>query len=206
MNSRTIRQVAGACIVVLFVALLAACGGNPSTAAQTTPTTAATTAATSTPTASATSNFQQFTGSGFTIKYPSTWQASNKPDTTNHTVYSFLYSDNVTGFHVKLHTSYVDATTPIFDLTDSQMQCEQGDTSLPEKVTANGITWFQSDQVCMLASAYYEVHMLTTDAPLGEQTTIVFGAYQQATASPPFAQADKDYFEPMLQSFQLTKS
>lgn len=212
MNSRIIRHIAGTCIVVLFTAVLTACGGSSSPSAQTmqavgtTPTSTPLSNITPTSTGSTETGFQQFTGPGFTIKYPSAWQASHMKNSINNTVYSFLYSDNVTGFHVALHTSYVDASSPIAELTNSDMNCNQGDTSLPEKVTANGITWFQSDFLCMLASTYYEVRMLTTDAPLKQQTTIVYGAYQQATASPPFAKANKDYFEPMLQSFQLTKS
>lgn len=200
MNIRFVRRIANLWLVALFASLLAACGSGPASSLAPTPSPTPTpTVVPGTPAGTGTA-FQQFRGPGFRLKYPSAWKA----DHNNAGVYSFMYSDNVTGFHVRLHTGYLDASSPVADLTNSQMNCNQGDKSLPEKVTINGTVWFQTDFVCFLASTYYELRMLKTDAPLGQQTIIIYGAYQQATASPPFAKANQTYFEPMLHSFQLT--
>ncbi len=207
MNFRFVHRIVSFCLVALFISLLASCGSDPASSIVPTPTAPISTPThlpTAAPSTAATTGtaFQQFHGPGFRLKYPSAWQTSH-----NKTgVYSFLYSDNVTGFHVALHTGYVDASSPVSDLTNSQMNCGPGDTSLPAKVTVNGTVWFQTDLLCMLASTYYELRMLKTDAPLGQQTMIIYGAYQQATASPAFKEANQTYFEPMLHSFQLTNA
>lgn len=205
MYFRFVPRLGGFWLVALFISLLAACGSGPASSLAPTPTAPIATPThlpTATPSAPARTGtaFQQFSGPGFKLKYPSAWQTSHN----NIGVYSFLYSDNVTGFHVRLHTGYLDASSPVADLTNSQMNCSQGNTSLPAKVTINGTVWFQTDFLCFLASTYYELRMMRTDAPLGQQTVIIYGAYQQATASPPFAKANQTYFEPMLHSFQLT--
>lgn len=212
MKVRFVSRIANACIMMLFVLLLAACGSSPSTSATTTPTQPPTATptqpATATPTSAASTGaaFTPFTGSGFTVKYPTGWQTSQKSKTASgKAIYSFEYSDDITGFHVALHTNYLDTATPISDLTGADMNCDLTTIALPKTVTANGVTFYQSDFLCMLASTYYEVRLLTTTDTTGPQgqTTIVYGAYQQATASPPFAEADQKYFEPMLQSFQF---
>ncbi|HLG60446.1 MAG TPA: hypothetical protein VKY19_00830 [Ktedonosporobacter sp.] len=97
----------------------------------------------------------------------------------------------------------LDASSPVADLTSSQMNCKQDDASLPAKVTANDAARYQMDFRRFLASTYYELRMMRINAPLGQQTIIIYGAYQQATASPMFAKANQTYFEPMLHSFQL---
>ena len=149
--------------------------------------------------------FSQFTAPNFKIKYPSTWKASQNKTQAGKTFYSFMYSDNITGFHIEPHSTYLDATSPITDLTGAIMNCNPGDTSLPKTKTINGITWFQDEMLCMLSSTYYEVRMISyTNPKTKDTTTIVYGAYQQATASLGFAQANKDYFEPMWESFQFT--
>lgn len=217
MKARFLHRIAIACILMLFISLLAACGSNSPTSAANTPTTAtptqppttATPTQPTTATPTATSNmgtgFTLFTGSGFKINYPTGWQTSQKSKTASgKTIYSFEYSDNITGFHVALHTNYLDTATPIADLTGADMNCNMNTTSLPKTVMVNGTSFFQSDFLCLLASTSYEVRLLTTSATSTQgQTTIVYGAYQQATASPPFAEADQKYFEPMLQSFRF---
>lgn len=210
MNVSIVRRITRAFVLLLFVGLFVACGSSPAASSASTPVapTAKPTqapAATPTSTGNAGATFGLFTGPGFTVKYPTDWQTSQSSKTASgKTIYSFEYSDNITGFHVALHTNYVDTATPIADLTGAQMNCDMNTVSLPKTVTTNGVTWFQSDFLCMLASTYYEVRLLTTDnTGANGQTTIVYGAYQQATASPPFAEADQKYFEPMLQSFKF---
>lgn len=200
MKVRMFRPIVSAWSLALLSILFVACSSAPTTSTGTTPTA---TTALSTPTSSSGTTFKQFSGPGFTINYPATWQTS-KRDNLGKTISSFVYSDNVTGFHVSLHTHYLDATSPVDDLTNSEMNCDPGDTSLPQTVTINGLTWFQSDMLCMLASSYYEIRLLTyRDTRINDETTIVYGAYQQSTSSPEFQKANQEYFEPMLQSFKL---
>lgn len=212
MKIRFVKHIASAFLFLFLAVLFVACGSSPSTSAAPTPTAATPTqppAATPTqpPTpTSAGGAFTSFTGTGFTLQYPAGWQTSQKSQTASgKTIYSFEYSDNITGFHVALHTNYLDTATPIADLTGADMNCDLTTIALPKTVTTNGVTFYQSDFLCMLASTYYEVRLLTTTDTTGPQgqTTIVYGAYQQATASPPFAEADQKYFEPMLQSFKF---
>lgn len=204
MNFNVGRRLASTCVVLIFASLLVACGNSSTTLAQTPTATPTQPAPTPTSTSSVDNAFRLFTGSGFTVEYPTGWQKSQTKAPTGKTVYSFVYADQVTGFHVSLHTNFVDASSPITDLTGAQMTCNPGDTSLPPTITIHGALWYQSDMVCFLASTNFEVRMLThTDATTKDQTTIVYGAYQQATASPPFAQANQKYFLPMLNSFRF---
>lgn len=221
MNVRFVRHFVGGFALVLLASSLVACGSSPATSAVATPgatvtapsltatsTQSSTLTPTSSPATAATSTiggaFTPFTGPGFTVEYPTSWQKSQQKINTGKTVYSFEYSDNITGFHVEMHSTYFDASSPVNDLLGAQLSCNPGDTSLPQTVTVNGALWNQSDMLCMLASTYYEVRLLTNTNPTTkDQTTIVYGAYQQATASPPFAQANQKYFEPMLQSFKF---
>lgn len=208
MAFRFARRTAGLLMMLFIVAFIAACGtGSPTSSGNAaTASTPTQTAATPTATSGAGAGFQQFNGTGFSINYPTAWQTSQRKLTNanGQTVYSFVASDQITGLHVALHTTYVDATSPIMDLTNAQMQCDPSATSLPPSVTINGITWYQTDLLCLLASTYYEVRLLTnTNATTKDQTTIVYGAYQQTSASTPFAQANQHYFEPMLQSFRF---
>jgi hypothetical protein len=205
MNFHIGRRLASVCAVLFFTSLLVACGNGGTIVAQSSTATPTQSAPTPTSTSRVDSAFKLFVGSSFTLEYPTGWQKSQTQTPTGKTVYSFTYTDQVTSFHVALHTTYVDASSPIDDLTGAQMTCNPGDASLPPTVTLHGALWYQSDMLCFLASTYFEVRMLTnTNATTKDQTTIVYGAYQQATASPPFAQANQKYFLPMLNSFQFS--
>lgn len=205
LMNRYLVHLANVFAVVCFTLLLVACGNSSATSVQSsTPT--PTQPAVSTPTAASQPGaaFRPFTGPSFKVEYPASWQKSQTKTTAGKTVYSFVFSDQVTGFHIALHTFYVDASSPVNDLTGTQMNCNPGDTSLPPTITIHGALWYQSDMVCFLASTNYELRLLTNTNPkTKDQTTIVYGAYQQATASPPFAQANQQYFMSMLNSFQF---
>lgn len=204
MNRTAGHRIASACAVLLFLSLLVACGNSSATLAQSPTATPTPPVPTPTSTSSVGNAFKLFTGPTFTVEYPTGWQKSQTQTPTGKTVYSFVDKDQVTGFHVALHTTFVDASSPINDLTGTQMTCNPGDASLPPTITIHGALWYQSDILCFLASTYFEVRLLThTDSTTKDQTTIVYGAYQQATASPPFAQANQKYFLPMLNSFQF---
>jgi hypothetical protein len=200
-------------IVVLFAMLFTACAGNSTSGtsgASTEPTAAATPSpvpATATPSPTPGVSFQPLANSDFTLQYPANWQQKQNTSLTKKSVYSFVAADNITGFHVELHTVYFDADSPIIDLfgaqIDSSMNCAPGDTSLPQTVTVNGTTWNQSDILCSESNGKYEIHMLSTGSDVNDQTYIAYGAYQAATADEPgFATVEQEVFEPMLQSFK----
>jgi hypothetical protein len=104
------------------------------------------------------------------------------------------------------HGRQLAAGDNVNELLDVQLSCSPGDTSLPAKITINGITWSQYDLVCLLASTYYEVRDLSTVTPTGDHTEIMYGAYQQVGNGAvflDFAHASKTYFEPMVASFKF---
>ncbi len=73
-------------------------------------------------------------------------------------------------------------------------------------MTPNNLTWQQSAWNCYLANDIYVVYILThVDSKTNDKTVIAFGGYQQVASSKliPFDQANTQYFQPMLKSFQL---
>jgi hypothetical protein len=78
----------------------------------------------------------------------------------------------------------------------------------PEHTTSspNSLTWQQSAWNCYLANDIYIVYILThVNSQTNDKTVIAFGDYQQVASSKliPFDQANTQYFQPMLKSFQL---
>jgi hypothetical protein len=222
MKVNVLSQLASTCGVLFLLVLLAACDA-PATAASpaTAPTHVATStqAATSTPTtplstpttASTGVTFQKFTGPDFSISYPPSWQTSQQslPGKANQPKigeYAFVAADIISGLHIRRHGQQLAPGDNVNTLLDVQLSCSPGDTSIPAKVTLNGVTWSQYDLLCLLHNSYYEVRDLSTDTASGGHTEIMYGAYQQVGNGAvflDFAHASKLYFEPMLESLNF---
>ncbi len=201
--------------LLLFSLFLASCGGSGGggTTGSATPTKASTPEATSTVASTPTrasaattptnstipAGFVAFNNSSFSLSYPHDW--TQKQDGNN---YSFA-RDVITQFVVGLHNKDQNPQSVINDLTNSVMSCTQN-KQVPSSVKPNSLTWQQSSWNCYLANTTYIVYILThVNSQTNDKTVIVYGDYQQVATSKliPFDQANTQYFQPMLKSFQL---
>lgn len=200
-------------LLTLFLASCSGSGGSGGTTSSATPTRASTpkpvstvastptqaSAATTPTTSTVPAGFLAFNNSSFSLNYPHDW--TQKQNGNN---YSFS-RDVITQFVVGLHNKDQNPQSVINDLTNSVMTCTQN-KQVSSSVTPNSLTWQQSAWNCYLANDTYVVYILThVNSQTNDKTVIVFADYQQVATSKliPFDQANTQYFQPMLKSFQL---
>jgi len=206
---RTSRRRFSVWQVTLLVVLALVIGGAAGTLfaslnlrAKNTPGTAFTVPVipTATPTSGAASvKFTAFSNSSFSIMYPSDWKQAQNGNNV-----SFTRSDGITEFTVNTHNQDGDPASVINDLTGDVLSCTI-ETGPASSITVNTIVWQQGVWDCFLAGTIYVVNVLThSNSQAPDQTAIIYAAYQQVGAAimVNFAQANAQYFQPMLQSFQ----
>ena len=200
------------CSLILAV-LLVACGGSSTSGTTSTPAPTPTTPPTSTPTTpsasptAATGAMTPYSGNGFTISYPQTWQISTKANNL------FTFTDSTGGIKMTITVApdpngAISADT----VASTALTAAQGllknaqKVSVPSTTTVGGQSWSQISasgtqrlnnqdtpvQVVVLAVVY------PANTPLSKSFTIFY----QAPVST-FTQEDTTYFQPMLQSFKF---
>lgn len=143
--------------------------------------------------------FTTFGDSNLSIKYPNDWKKKQNGNT-----YSFNRSDGVTLLAIGLH-DFDSPEKVVNDLTGATLSCTvQSNNEHGPKI--NTILWTTVVFNCYLASAVYVVTVLTyQNYPARDETQLVYAGYQ-SVGSPQlvnFDQANKQYFQPMLESLQL---
>ncbi len=169
----------------------------------------------STPVAGTEKELQPFTGVDFTMVYPAKWQKTHKTgpggmagvkNQLASNTYGFVAADNITGFHIVRRGDEQAVGGMVNELIGGEFHCDMGDKSVPSQVTVGGVSWSQSDLICLVASNNYEVRELVTSSTQYGQTVIMYGAYQQVgkgAVVPDFAHTKATYFDPMLASFKF---
>lgn len=192
---------------ILLAAAFAACGGSTTTSTST-PKPQPTQSAQAAPSPTSASNAQTYTGDGFTIDYPSTWQTSTPA------AGQIIFADPSTGAAVRINV--VDSTggqtaDAIVTATLQQLQSQftnfQQLTDVPNSATLAGDTWSQGGATYDVTSngqttSYKAVVMADAhpaNSPSAKGFLLVYVA-------PPdvFDQVNNDDFQPMLQSFTFT--
>ena len=194
------------CGVLLAVAF-AACGsstanGTPTPKPQPTQQTQAA------PSPTSASDTQTYTGDGFTIDYPSSWQTST-PATGQ-----IVFADPSTGAAVRINV--VDSTggqtaDAIVTATLQQLQSQftnfQQLTDVPNSSTLAGDTWSQGGATYDVASngqtTSYKAIVMADAHPANSSSA---KGFLLVYVAPPdvFDQVNNDDFQPMLQSFTFT--
>jgi hypothetical protein len=187
---------------------LAACGGGGTGSSTPTPTSPTPTPSPTTPSVA----LQTFTGDGFTISYPASWQkSSSSSQNTSQTV----FQDATTGNSFTIVATpdpggalSADslANTSSQALMDSVLKNGKSET-VPTSVTINGVTWSQrgasGDVTVNGQSVPAKLILLVTVHPANATTS---RAFQLIYAGPAltFDMVSAQIFQPMLQSFKFT--
>lgn len=203
------RRMSIAFCSVLLVVLLAACGGfgnNGTGSATATP--AATQAPTATPTQAAPAvTMKTYTGTDYSISYPSTWQVSSSSG-------QVAIQDQTTGNGVTIvgtpdpnGVSSADSLADISAQTFAKSIVKNGQVTKLPSVTLNGVTWAQRQLTGSITFQGQDVPakiiLLVATHPANSANT---KAYQLIYGGPAatFDQANTLAFQPMLQSFKFT--
>lgn len=203
--TRRVSISLGAIVLMVF---LAGCGGGSTGSSTPTPATPTPTPSPATPSV----GMQTFSGNGFTISYPQSWQKSSS--STQNTSQA-VFQDAATG------NSFTIVTTPdpggalsADSLANTSSKALAGSVlkngkpdSVPASVTVNGVTWSQrgvsGDATVNGQSVPAKLILLVTVHPANATTS---QAFQLIYASPAltFDQVNAQIFQPMLQSFKFT--
>lgn len=207
------RRMSIACCSLLLVVLLAACGGsgNNGTGSAT-----ATPAATQAPTATATPaapavTMKTYTGTDYSISYPSTWQVtSSNGQAANQVAIQDATTGNgltIVGTPDPNGVSSADSLASISAQTIAKSVVKNGQVTSLSSVTLNGVTWAQRQITGTITLQGQDVPakiiLLVATHPANSATT---KAYQLFYGGPTatFDQANTLAFQPMLQSFKFT--
>jgi hypothetical protein len=189
---------------IVFAVVFVACGGS-TTGSNPTPTPRPTQPPQATPSPTSASNALTYTGDGFTIDYPSSWQTSTPA------AGQIVFADPTTGAAVRINV--VDDTggqtaDAIVTATLQQLQSQNTNfqqlTNVPGTTTLAGDTWSQGGATYDVASngttTSYQAVVMADAHPANSATPKGFLIVYVA---PPdtFDQANTDDFQPMLQSF-----
>lgn len=202
------RRVSIGLSAFMLMVFLAACGGGSTGSSTPTPTPPTPTPSPTTPSIA----MQTFTGNGFTISYPQSWQkSSSSSQNTSQTV----FQDTTTG------NSFTIVSTPdpggalsADSLASTSSQALLGSVlkngkseNVPASVTINGVTWSQrgasGDATVNGQSVPAKLILLVTVHPPNATTS---QAFQLIYAGPAltFDLISAQIFQPMLQSFKFT--
>ena len=192
------------CSILLTLALVA-CGGGSTASSTPTPTPKPTVA----PSPTAASNTQTYTGDGFTIDYPSSWQMSTPAagqvvlaDPTSGAGVRINVVDNTGG---QTADAIVTATLQQFQ---SQYANLQQASDVPNSAMVGGDTWSQGGATYDVTSnngqtANFKGVILADAHPANSSMPKGFLlVYAAPTAM--FDQVNSDVFQPMLQTFIFT--
>ncbi len=146
-------------------------------------------------------NFVAFSNSSFSLDYPRDWTHKQ-----NNNTFSFARWDVVTEFIVSVNNSDKSSNAMVNALTGDNLSCTQQSAQRFSSVVVSNKVWQQSIWNCFLHGTIYVAHILTyEDNQTHNGTAIFYGGWQQVGSSKMinFEQANAQYFQPMLQSFQL---
>jgi hypothetical protein len=193
---------------LLFTVLLAACGtGNGGTTTSSiTPTTSGLTPTIPnvTPTTSVLSN--SFQGDGYSIRYANNWTKDSDPAGDNvyfkdsHDTYRWLAVHvegvgSVPGDTDELSTANNEV---LYELGHGS-QCQR-DTAVANKISINGITWTQLQEVCAVIGTSNTPPKLTIKVLVTTKSQKYY-IIDEVTAPDVFDQVNRSIFQPMVQSF-----
>lgn len=197
------RQVSINLSFLVLIALLAACGGGGGTASST-PTPSASVPS---PTAPSTS-MQTFTGNGFSISYPQSWQKTTSSSQT-------VFEDATTGNAFTIvQTADPGGAASADTLASASIQAiaktvlKNGKTeSIAASTSLNGVTWSQravtGDVTVGSQDVPAKLVLLVTIHPASAPTSQAFQLFYVAPTFT-FDQVNLLIFQPMLQSFKFT--
>lgn len=197
------RQVCISLNVVFALTVLAACGGGGSTGSST-PTPSASAPS---PTA-ALGSMQTFTGNGFSISYPQTWQKSTSNAQT-------VFEDATAGNAFTIvQTADPGGAASANTLADASIQAiaktvlkNAKTENVTASTTINGVTWSQravtGDVVVNNQTVPAKLVLLVAVHPA---SAVASQAFQLFYVAPTFTfdQVNQLIFQPMLQSFKFT--
>jgi hypothetical protein len=197
------RQVFISLSVVISLTVLAACGGGSSTTSST-PTPSA---AVPSPTA-ALVGMQTFTGNGFSISYPQTWQKSTSNTQT-------VFEDSTLGNAFTIvQTADPGGAASADTLASASIQAiartvlkNAKTESVTPSTSINGVTWSQravtGDVVVGSQTVPAKLVLLVAVHPA---SAVASQAFQLFYVAPTFTfdQVNQTIFQPMLQSFKFT--
>lgn len=204
------RWIALLFCVIIFTVLLTACGGGSTTPNPTpTPTAAAKPSPTTQPTATspATSGFVTFTGTGFSISYPSGWKVSSSSgrvtfdDATGIYNFAIVVSPDPGG----LASPDTVVSTSIQGVKATLKNPQT--VNVPPTTTIGGDSWVQKSisggSTSEGQAAVVQFVVASDNHPANSAATQSFTIIY-ATTQILFSAANTQYFQPMLQSFKFT--
>lgn len=204
------RRVFISLSAVVLMVFLAACGGGGNTGSAT-PT--ATTPPTPTPSPTTPSvAMQTFTGNGFSISYPQSWQ---KTSSSSQGIAQVAFSDQTTGNAFTIvATPDPEGAASADKIADTSVQTLSNvavkngkPETVPASMTINGITWAQraitGTATVSGQSVPAKIILLVTIHPANSATSQAFQLFYGGPTLT-FDQINAQIFQPMLQSFKFT--
>jgi len=203
------RRVSISLSAVVLMVFLAACGGGGSTGSATpTPTSPASNPSPTTPSVA----MQTFTGNGFTISYPQSWQ---KTSSNSQGLNQVAFHDETTGnaFTIVM-TPDPEGAASADKIADTSVQTLSSvavkngkPATVPASTTINGITWSQRAITGTVAVNSQDVPakviVLVTIHPANSATSQAFELFYGGPTFT-FDLVNTQIFQPMLQSFKFT--
>jgi hypothetical protein len=196
---------------ILFTVLLAACGGGGGSTTSTptpTPTTAAKASPTTPPTMTPVTSSTTYTGNGFSVSYPTGWQAMTAKksevdfvDPTGNYAFTVVFAPDPSG----LATPDILMTAEINALKASIKNPQAA--NVPSPVTVGGDKWLQKSLTGQVSVGGQNVPgqvIVLVDVHPAHAATSMSYSILLSGPSAAFDTTNASDFQPMLQSFKFT--
>lgn len=148
--------------------------------------------------------FMVFSNNSFSILYPSNWKITQIRATPGSGNNVWFFGDSTTKFVVNTHDQNTDPSSIITHFMGNGIYCVVQTGAVPS-VTVNSIVWQQTVKDCFFDGLTVVVDVLThQNSQTPDQTFLLSSGLQDVGNLNliNFAQANRQYFQPMLQSFQ----
>lgn len=203
------RRVSIGLSVFMLMIFLAACGGGSTGSSTPTPKLPTPTPSPTTPSIA----LQTFTGDGFTISYPQSWQKSSS---SAQGISQTVFHDETTGNAFTIvatpdpggaASADTIANASIQSVSQAGLKNSKPDTSVAPSVTVNGVTWVQRAVTGTATVNGQDVPakliLLVAIHPAGAADS---RAFQLIYGGPTLTYdlINAQIFQPMLQSFKFT--